>query len=69
MLVLCLAASLLFSSCGPARGVVKADATFGYCPVCQMKVKASDDWAAEIYYKDQTKLMFESPGDLLIFYT
>ena len=34
-----------------------------------MKVKATDDWAAEIYYKDQTKLMFESPGDMLTFYT
>jgi len=34
-----------------------------------MRVKASDDWAAEIYYKDQTKLMFESPGDMLAFYT
>jgi len=34
-----------------------------------MKVRATDDWAAEIYYKDQTKLMFESPGDMLTFYT
>ena len=33
-----------------------------------MKVNSSDDWAAEIYYKDQTKLMFESPGDMLAFY-
>lgn len=63
-------AFLLFtSSCGPTRGAVKSDAAFGYCPVCQMKVKASDDWAAEIYYNDGTKLMFESPGDMLAFYT
>lgn len=41
----------------------------GTCPVCQMKVKTSDDWAAEIYFKDGTKLMFESPGDMLSFYT
>jgi len=34
-----------------------------------MQVKASDDWAAEIYYSDHTKLMFESPGDMLAFYT
>jgi copper chaperone NosL len=34
-----------------------------------MKVKTDDDWTAEIYYKDQTKLMFESPGDMLVFYT
>jgi nitrous oxide reductase accessory protein NosL len=34
-----------------------------------MKVNVSDDWAAEIYYKDQKKLMFESPGDMLAFYT
>lgn len=34
-----------------------------------MKVKASDDWTAEIHYRDGTKLMFESPGDMLAFYT
>jgi nitrous oxide reductase accessory protein NosL len=34
-----------------------------------MKVKASDDWAAEIYFRDGTKLMFETPGDMLSFYT
>ena len=63
-------AFLLFtSSCGPRRGAVASNAAFGYCPVCHMRVKASDDWAAEIYYKDQTKLMFESPGDMLAFYT
>ena len=33
-----------------------------------MRVKASDDWAAEIYFKDGTKLLFESPGDMLAFY-
>jgi nitrous oxide reductase accessory protein NosL len=33
-----------------------------------MRVNTSDDWAAEIYYKDGTKLMFETPGDMLAFY-
>ncbi len=61
--------SLFLSSCGPSRGAVPSDAAFGYCPVCRMKVKASDDWAAEIHYKDRTKLLFESPGDMLAFYT
>ncbi|MFY9574723.1 MAG: nitrous oxide reductase accessory protein NosL, partial [Blastocatellia bacterium] len=57
-------------SCGSTRaGAVQAGAAFGNCPVCQMKVKASDEWAAEIYYQDRTKLMFESPGDMLAFYT
>ncbi len=69
LLLLCFASCLFLSSCGPTRGAVASNAAFGYCPVCHMKVKASDDWAAEIYYKDQTKLMFESPGDMLTFYT
>src|SRR5512147_1250853 len=64
-----LIASILFSSCGPSRGAVTSDSVFGYCPVCRMKVKASDPWAAEIYYTDRTKIMFESPGDMLAFYT
>ena len=63
-------AFLLFTSCGAGRGgAVPANAAFGKCPVCGMNVKASDDWTAEIYYNDQTKLMFESPGDMLAFYT
>jgi copper chaperone NosL len=60
---------VLVSSCGPNRGPVASDAAFGTCPVCNMQVKSSDDWAAEIYYVDGTKLMFESPGDMLAFYT
>src|ERR1700704_4170109 len=60
---------LITVSCGSNSGVTPASATSGTCPVCRMRVKASDDWAAEIYYKDQTKLMFESPGDMLAFYT
>jgi nitrous oxide reductase accessory protein NosL len=69
------AASLLLLAfglvaCGPARRVtVKADAATGYCAVCGMKVNGADEWTAELYYKDGTKLMFESPGDLLAFYT
>src|SRR5258707_15849989 len=60
---------LLFtSSCGGRGGVVPENARLGTCPVCRMQVKASDDWAAEIYFNDHTKLMFESPGDMLAFY-
>ena len=70
LLLLTLAFSLFFASCGASRGgAVTSNAAFGYCPVCHMKVRASDDWAAEIYYRDQTKLLFESPGDMLAFYT
>jgi len=63
-------AFLLFTSCGSGRGgAVSANASYGKCPVCGMNVKESDDWTAEIVYKDQTKLLFESPGDMLAFYT
>jgi len=48
---------------------VKADATSGLCPVCRMKVNASDPWASEIHYSGGTKLMFESPGDMMAFYS
>ena len=65
----CVISSLVLSACGPSRGAVTSDTAFGHCPVCGMKVKASDPWTAEIYYKDQSKLMFESPGDMLTFYT
>jgi nitrous oxide reductase accessory protein NosL len=34
-----------------------------------MTVKASDPWTCEIYYKDGTKIIFESPGDMLAFYS
>jgi nitrous oxide reductase accessory protein NosL len=69
-LCLLLSACLLSFACAPDKnGPIKADAAFGYCPVCQMKVQSSDDWASEIYYADGTKLMFESPGDMLLFYT
>lgn len=58
------------TGCGPdRRATVKADSATGYCPVCAMKVNAADEWTAEIYYNDGTKLMFESPGDMLAFYT
>src|SRR5215470_16687305 len=68
-LILCVSFCLMISSCGPTGGAVASSSAFGYCPVCHMKVRATDDWAAEIHYKDQTKLMFESPGDMLTFYT
>ncbi len=58
------------AACSPDREApVKADAKSGYCPVCHMRVQADDEWATEIYYSDGTKLMFESPGDMLAFYT
>ena len=67
---LLLIAFCLLSACRPDPSApVKADAVTGYCPVCKMQVKAGDEWTAELYYKDGTKLMFESPGDLLAFYT
>jgi nitrous oxide reductase accessory protein NosL len=68
--ILSFAFCLLLIACGPDKSApIKADAASGYCPVCHMKVEASDDWASEIYYSDGTKLMFESPGDMLAFYT
>ena len=61
---------LVTYSCGPGRNSsVQATATSGYCPVCKMKVNAADEWTAEIYYNDGTKLLFESPGDLMAFYS
>ena len=68
-LLLCLAVCVSLSACGPNHGAVPSDATFGTCPVCHMKVRTSDDWAAEIHYNNRTKLMFESPGDMFAFYT
>jgi nitrous oxide reductase accessory protein NosL len=63
-------AGLVLTSCGSSHGgAVAANAAFGFCPVCHMKVKAADDWTAEIFYKDGTKLMFESPADMLAFFT
>ena len=68
--VMLLTFCLFLISCNPDKSApIKADATSGYCPVCQMRVQASDEWASEIYYSDGTKLMFESPGDMLAFYT
>ena len=61
---------LLLTACGPDKNApIKADAAWGYCPVCHMKVQANDEWASEIHFADGTKLMFESPGDMLAFYT
>lgn len=63
-------ALLLFTfSCANRSGAVPSAASSGLCPVCHMRVSASDPWAAEIHYRDGSKLMFESPGDLLAFYT
>jgi nitrous oxide reductase accessory protein NosL len=68
-LLILVIATLAFSSCGSSRSAVPASAAMGTCPVCHMKVTASDEWASEIYFKDGTKLLFESPGDMLAFYT
>ena len=54
--------------CGPSGGPIRANATEGICPVCQMNVKASDPATTEIFYSDGTKLMFETAGDMLTFY-
>lgn len=68
--LLLVAFCLLPASCGPKRNApVAENATYGYCPVCGMQVNAGDAWAAEIRYTDGTKLMFESPADMLAFYT
>lgn len=67
-LLLTFAFLLFTSSCRGRGGVVPESAALGTCPVCKMQVKASDDWTSEIYYNDRTKLMFESPGDMLAFY-
>lgn len=62
--------ALSLIACGGGdTGPLAADATEGKCPVCKMKVKAEDPWAAEIIYSDGTKLMFETPGDMLTFYS
>jgi nitrous oxide reductase accessory protein NosL len=34
-----------------------------------MNAISGDDWAAELYYSDGTKIIFESLADLLLFYT
>lgn len=68
LLVFCLF-PFAFMSCAPNRPVVvSADASQGICPVCKMSVKADAEWTSEIHYNDGTKLMFESPGDMLAFY-
>jgi copper chaperone NosL len=59
---------LLSVGCGTSSGPIRADATEGVCPVCQMKVKAADPTTTEIVYSDGTKLMFETAGDMLTFY-
>lgn len=70
MLALCFfPLAVCLSACGPNReGTIKADATTGFCPVCKMKVN-NDEWTAELYYNDGTKLMSESPVDLMKFFT
>ncbi len=58
-----------FAACRNKSGPLPLNATEGICPVCSMKVKAENQWASEIIYKDETKLMFETPGDMLKFYS
>ena len=60
---------MVYASCsGKPGGPISADAPTGTCPVCKMQVVASDQYAAELVYNDNTKLLFESQGDLLWFY-
>jgi len=68
-LAACLVIAFAFAACGGRSGPLPVSATEGYCPVCSMKVKADNQWASEIIYKDGTKLMFETPGDMLKFYS
>lgn len=63
-----IATLLALAACGGKRvGPLPVSATEGICPVCSMKVKADNQWTSEIIYKDGTKLMFETPGDMLKF--
>jgi copper chaperone NosL len=61
--------SSLLASCGKPANGLPANAQSGRCPVCGMTANSNDDWAAEIYYSDGTKIIFESMADLLLFYT
>src|SRR5215470_6757463 len=61
-----LASALALSACGAKA--LSADAKTGNCPVCRMKVHASDDWESEIFFKGGSKVMFESPADMFEFY-
>ena len=63
-----MAASVLLGGCGGGAKTLPADAKSGNCPVCHMKVNADDPWEAEILFKGGSKLMFESPADMLEFY-
>jgi nitrous oxide reductase accessory protein NosL len=67
--VLLLAVSFLLASCGQQANAIPANAQSGRCPVCGMNANSNDDWAAELYYSDGTKIIFESLADLLLFYT
>lgn len=57
-----------YSCKGKERWIVSIDSSSGYCPVCNMRVSASGDSTSEIRYADSTKIMFESPADLLMYY-
>ena len=58
---------LVGAGCGKSGGLVRADASEGVCPVCQMKVKVTDPTASEILFSDGNKLMFETAGDMIFF--
>ena len=62
------AATLVLSACGRGAKVLSATAKTGNCPVCHMKVNTGDEWESEILFKGGSKLMFESPADMLRFY-
>ena len=67
--VIALLLAMAFAACSRKSEPLPLSATEGICPVCSMKVKAENPWASEIIYKDETKLMFETPGDMLKFYS
>jgi copper chaperone NosL len=61
--------TVFYLACSPPAGAVPAGAKMGRCPVCGMMVNATDNWASEIYFKDGTKIVFESPADMMKFYS
>ncbi|HEU4387346.1 MAG TPA: nitrous oxide reductase accessory protein NosL [Blastocatellia bacterium] len=67
-LVLLMLAVAAAGGCGYRGGPLSRSAKTAYCPVCGMKVGVDGPLTCQIVFSDDTKLMFESPGDMLQFY-
>ena len=65
--VLILAAATA-EACGYRGGPLSRSAKTGYCPVCKMRVTLDAPLTCQVLFTDDTKLMFESPGDMIEFY-